>query len=55
MARPLSIDLRERAVAAVLQGGLSRLRAGRTNESAPKAGALPKFNRPCLRQRPWSA
>jgi hypothetical protein len=38
MARPLSIDLRERAAAAVLQGGLSRLRAGRTNESAPKAG-----------------
>ena len=30
----------------------------RTKESAPKAGALPKFNRPqpqCLRQRPWSA
>ena len=43
MAIPLSIDLRERAVAAVLQGGLSRLRAGRTNESAPKAGAAPKI------------
>ena len=27
MARPLSIDLRERAVAAVLKGGLSRHRA----------------------------
>ena len=27
MAKPLSIDLRERAVAAVLQGGLSRHRA----------------------------
>src|SRR4030088_2326408 len=27
MARPLSIDLRERAVAAVLEGGLSRHRA----------------------------
>src|ERR1700741_1056581 len=25
---------------------VQRARAGRTNESAPKAGALPKFNRP---------
>ncbi len=44
MARPLSIDLRERAVAAVLQGGLSRLRAGRTNErKRPESRGAPKI------------
>ena len=35
MARPLSIDLRERAVAAVLEGGLSRHRAAARFGAAP--------------------